>query len=285
MSTFIKINAMRDNLSSSEQALADYVLAQPQNIRNLSSQKLAQQVGVSQSSVVKFTQKLGYKGYPDFKFAINDSLRTQQDKSHPPLHGQISLDDPFETVGEKLLASKVSVLTNTRAVNEQGAYEKAETLLQKANRILICGVGSSALVARDFSFKLQKLGMAAVAESDNHIQLANVANYGSKDLLFVISESGETREEVAVTELAKANHCTIISLTGYGHNSISKLANARLYTVSEENSARLSSILARTAQEFVIDTLFILLTQASGRGRKMLEASNKAVQHYRHKNR
>ncbi|GAA0339763.1 MurR/RpiR family transcriptional regulator [Bowmanella denitrificans] len=274
---------MRDNLSTSELALADYILSQPETIRDLSSQKLAQQAGVSQSSVVKFTQKLGYRGYPDFKFAINDSLRTAQQQEKPRLHGQISLDDSFVAVTEKLLSSKIAVLTNTKGVNELPTYEQAEAMLQKANRILICGVGGSALVGRDFSFKLQKLGMSAMAESDNHVQMANVANYTSKDLLFVISESGETREEVAVTELAKTNGVMIISLTGYGNNSIAKLADVKLYTVSDENSARLSSILARTAQEFVIDTLFILLTQASSKGRKLLEASNQAIREFRSK--
>lgn len=284
MSTFVKIKAMRDSLSTSELALADYILNHPGTIRELSSQRLAELAGISQSSVVKFTQKLGYKGYPDFKFAINDSLRHEQESDQPKLHGRISLEDPFDTVTEKLLSSKVSVLTNTRSVNNQQAYEQAEAMLQKARRILICGVGGSALVARDFSFKLQKLGMAAYAENDNHIQLANVANFGSKDLLFVISESGETREEVQVTELAHQHGVMIISLTGYGQNSISRLASVKLYTVSDENSARLSSILARTAQEFVIDTLFILLTQASSKGRKLLEASNQAVRQYRSRN-
>lgn len=281
MSTFIKIKAMRDNLSTSELALADYILSQPESIRDLSSQKLAQQAGVSQSSVVKFTQKLGYRGYPDFKFAINDSLRSAQQHEKPRLHGQISLDDTYTAVTEKLLSSKIAVLTNTKGVNEQSTYEQAQAMLQKANRILICGVGGSALVGRDLSFKLQKLGMSAIAESDNHVQMANVANYTSKDLLFVISESGETREEVAVTELAKKHGVTIVSLTGYGNNSISKLADVKLYTVSDENSARLSSILARTAQEFVIDTLFILLTQSSSKGRKLLEASNQAIREFR----
>jgi len=154
-------------------------------------------------------------------------------------------------------------------------------MLLAAKRIMLCGLGASALVARDLTIKLQKLGMAATTESDTHVQLANVANFSPEDLVFVISESGETPEVVATAKLARSNQVPIVSLTGYGSNSISRLANVCLHTVADERSARLSSILARTAQELVIDTLFILLTQSSEKGRKLLEASNRALLDFR----
>jgi DNA-binding MurR/RpiR family transcriptional regulator len=43
--------------------LADFILAQPDQTRHLSSQQLAGEAGVSQSSVVKFAQKMGFKGF------------------------------------------------------------------------------------------------------------------------------------------------------------------------------------------------------------------------------
>ena len=55
----------------------------------------------------------------------------------------------------------------------------------------------------------------------------------------------------------------------------------QLYSVAEEASARLSSILARTAQELIIDMLFIALTQASRPGRKLLEKTNEIVSQFR----
>ena len=278
MSVLDKIKALRDKLPRAEQQLAGYVLANPDQIRDMSSQMLANAVGISQASVVRFTQKLGYKGYPDFKFAISDSLHHQApDISSDKLHGEISLDDTFNTMSQKLLASKINVLQKTHAINSQGSFEQAASLLRNAKRVLLCGKGGSALVAKDFSYKLQKLGMAALAETDTHVQLANIANYTADDVLVVISESGETADSVKITEQAAANGVGIISITAYGANSVARLASLNLYTVAEESSARLSSILARNAQELVIDTLFILLTQTCPQGRKKLAASNQAV--------
>lgn len=283
MAVLQKISLLKANLRSAELALADYVLANPQQIRQLSSQELAQAVGVSQATVVRFTQKLGYKGYPDFKFAITDSLHSLNDEQPVKLHGDISLADTYATMAAKLLAGKIEVLTNTLGANDQQTMELFCQKLLQARRIMLTGKGASFLVAQDFCLKLRKLGMSAMAESDNHTQLADLAHYTTKDVLFVISESGETSEMIAIAQYARQQKITLLSLTGFAPNTIAKLSELNLKTVANESAARLSSILSRNAQELVIDLLFILLTQSSVKGRKMLAASNQAVADYRSK--
>ena len=275
MSTFVKIKALRQSLSSSEAKLADFTLNSANAIRNLSSVELAKVVGVSQSSVVKFSQKLGYKGFPAFKLAVIDALNDET--SEPKLHGKITLNDSLEQIAEKLLSSKLAVLTETKNLNEAVAVEKAVELLKSAKRILICGLGGSALVAKDFSYKLQKLGMPAIAEPDGHAQLAYVATFSKGDLVIAISESGMTREIAEVVKQAKKNASSVISVTKFGSSPVADSADVKLYSVAEGESVRLSSILARTAQDFVIDILFIALTQSSRQGRKLLEHSNEVV--------
>ena len=60
------------------QKLADYILSQPDETRHLSSQQLAAEAGVSQSSVVKFAQKLGFKGFPALKLALSEALASSR---------------------------------------------------------------------------------------------------------------------------------------------------------------------------------------------------------------
>ncbi|MEP1445839.1 MAG: MurR/RpiR family transcriptional regulator [Paraglaciecola sp.] len=279
MSTFTKIKAIRGSLSRSETKLADFTLNSPNAIRDLSSSELARVASISQSSVVKFTQKLGYKGYPAFKLAVIDALNDKG--GEPLLHGKITLSDSLSEIAEKLLISKMAVLTETKNLNEAEAFENAVKLLKSAKRILISGLGGSALVGKDFSYKLQKLGMSAIAEPDGHAQLAYVATFGKDDLVFAISESGKTREVEQVVLQAKKSGSQVISVTKYGDTPVSDQADVKLYSVAEDESHRLSSILARTAQEFVIDILFIAITQSSRQGRKLLEKTNEAVSGYR----
>jgi DNA-binding MurR/RpiR family transcriptional regulator len=279
MSTFSKIKAIKGSLSTSELKLAKFALNSPNAVRDLSSQELANVVGVSQSSVVKFAQKLGYKGYPAFKLGVIDALNITTANTN--LHGKITLNDSFAQMSEKLLSSKVAVLTETKNLNEEAAFNQAVDYLKSAKRILICGLGGSALVGKDFSYKLQKLGMLAIQEPDGHAQLAYAATLSENDLLFAISESGNTREIVNVVSQAKQNNSKIISVTRFGSTPISNMADVKLYSVAEEASARLSSILARTAQEFIIDILFIAITQSSRQGRQLLEKTNSVVSEFR----
>ncbi|MFC4700765.1 SIS domain-containing protein [Glaciecola siphonariae] len=280
MAAFSKIKALLPSLSQSEEKLANYLLTSPGALRDLSSQKLATTVGVSQSTVVKFAQKLKYKGYPALKLAILEDIKNLQ-TDHQKLHGSISVDDDYEIMSSKLLQSKIAVLNQTKNLNDRYALLDAVNLLEKANRVLITGLGGSALVGKDFSFKLQKLGITAISEIDGHAQLAIASTLGKQDLVFALSESGATREVVNVVNEARANDTPVISVTKFGDTPVSIHAKVRLYSVAEEAATRISSILARTAQELVIDMLFISLMQKSSSRRSLLEKSRDVVSQFR----
>lgn len=260
MSTFIKIKALRQSLSSSEAKLADFTLNSANEIRNLSSNELAIAVGVSQSSVVKFSQKLGYKGFPAFKLAVIDALNGEPFEPKP--QGKITRSDTIEQLSEKLISNQHAVLNETKDLNETAAFERAVALIKGSKRILICGEDDSGLIAKGFSHKLQQLGMPAIAELNHAVLLPYVKTFDNNDLIIAITESGCTPNIVNVINHAKQNNCNVISLTKYGSNPVANSAHVQLYTIADEKSARLQSILTRTAQDFVIDMLFISLTQS-----------------------
>ena len=74
MTALVKIRSERDQMSAIERRIADFILENAQLLRDYSSQQLANALGISQSSVVKFCQKLSFKGYPDLKFSISEAL-------------------------------------------------------------------------------------------------------------------------------------------------------------------------------------------------------------------
>ena len=220
MSAFAKIKAVQNTLSASEAKLAAFTLSSPTAMRELSSSQLAKTVGVSQSSVVKFAQKLGYKGYPAFKLSVVDAINKKaQNKSR--LHGEITVDDGFNDMADKLLAGKINVLTETRNLNEKEAFTAAVSKILSAKRILISGVGGSAIVCRDLCYKLQKLGLQAVNDTDSHVQLALAATLDAHDVVIAISESGSTLEVARVVKEAQRHQSPVISITRYGKTPVS----------------------------------------------------------------
>ncbi|MBE8228838.1 MurR/RpiR family transcriptional regulator, partial [Leptospira borgpetersenii serovar Ballum] len=85
MPPLLKIRTERGQMSAIERRIADFILDNAHLLRDYSSQQLASALGISQSSVVKFSQKLGFKGYPDLKYSIGqDVARVGADPQQAP---------------------------------------------------------------------------------------------------------------------------------------------------------------------------------------------------------
>lgn len=258
MSSLLRIRQLYPRLALNERRLADFLLSQPDRARHLSSQKLAEESGVSQSSVVKFAQKLGYKGFPALKLALSESLA---DRDAITVHNHILSDDPLKVVGEKLLTEKISAIRATLDINSEEKLLATLQLLKNANRILLVGIGASGLVAKDFSWKLMKIGINAVAEQDMHALLASVQAMSPGDVLLAISYTGERREINLAAQEAAQLGADVLVFTGFTPNSLQQAASLCLYTVAEEQTTRSAAISSTSAQLALTDLLFMALVQ------------------------
>lgn len=261
MSPLLRIRQIYPTLAKNDRKLADFLLANAEQARHLSSQKLAQLAGVSQSSVVKFAQKMGYQGFPALKLSLSETLAHPAVKEVVTLHNQILSSDPLKRVGEKLLLEKQAALRATLDINSEQQLEQALDLLRNARRVVLVGIGASGLVAKDLSFKLLKIGIMAVAEADMHVQLATVQALGKDDLLLAISFSGERREVNLAAEEAHIAGARVLALTSFSPNGLQQRADHCLYTVAEEPNTRSAAISSSTAQFALTDLLFMALIQ------------------------
>ncbi|CQH09313.1 MurR/RpiR family transcriptional regulator [Yersinia enterocolitica] len=259
MSSLLRIRQLYPTLAQNDRKLADFLLTNPEQARHLSSQKLAQQTGVSQSAVVKFAQKLGYKGFPALKQALSEIVAAPEQAV--TLHNQILSTDSLKIVGEKLLAEKAAALRATLDINSEQRLTDALDMLRSARRVILTGLGASGLVAKDLAYKLLKIGVMAVSETDMHAQLAAVQALDSRDLLLAISFSGERREINLAAEEAQRCGAKVLALTSFTPNSLQQRADHCLYTISEEPAIRSAAISSSTAQYALTDLLFMAMIQ------------------------
>lgn len=259
MNCLLCIRQRYSTLAQSDRKLADYLLEHTEHARHLSSQQLAADVGVSQSSVVKFAQKLGYKGFPALKLALSDALASG---ARPvPVHNEILANDPLKRVGEKLLEEKLAAMNASLDINSEEKLLEAVTLLGNARRILLVGIGASGLVAKNLAWKLMKIGVNAVAEQDTHALLATVQAMNNEDVLLAISHSGERREINLAADEALRIGVKILAITGFTPNALQQRASHSLYTIAEEQATRSAAISSTSAQLLLTDLLFMALVQ------------------------
>ncbi|MFB5744273.1 MurR/RpiR family transcriptional regulator [Cedecea sp. P7760] len=261
MNCLLRIRSRYAMLAQSDRKLADFLLAEPDRARHLSSQQLAEEAGVSQSSVVKFAQKLGFKGFPAMKLAISEALASGQNPNSVPVHNQILGDDPLRLVGEKLIKENIAAMHATLDINAEEKLLASVSLLRNARRVMLVGIGASGLVAKNFSWKLMKIGIHAVAEQDMHALLATVQAMTPEDVLLAISYSGERREINLAADEALNAGAKILAITGFTPNALQQRASLCLYTIAEEQATRSAAISSTSAQMMLTDLLFMALVQ------------------------
>lgn len=277
MSILQIITARIADMAPADRQIGEFILERPEEAAKLSSGALAQETGRSQSSVVKFSQKLGFAGYQDLKRALIEAKAQEWRVPAGVIHGSIEKDDSYLTILQKLIGSKLQSMQQTVAVNNEQDIGRTLDALDAARRIHLAGVGASSLVARDFSYKLMKLGRSVLHDSDSHIQMANASTLGPQDVMLAFSQAGTSIETLRIADAAKQRGARVISMTGLKENPLARTADINLFTIADEEKVRSSSITSRDAQLVITDLLFILLVQRQGDASDYIHNSELAV--------
>ena len=202
MVCLLKIRGMLEQMSVIERKLADFILDNAHLLRDYSSQQLADAVGTSQSSVVKFCQKLGYKGYPDLKLAVSEAVITastlQRDTNeHKPQPNTLL------TLVEQLQFSLQHHFRALLEINAEKTLLDVADLLSQADKILIAGFGQSGIVAHDMQFRLLQLGKLALMHSDPALALQLASTLSPDSVMLLVSESGQNTDLLKLARYAR----------------------------------------------------------------------------------
>lgn len=279
MTCLVKLRAVRDELSANEKKIADFILKNSALIRDYSSQNLAASVGVSQSSIVKFAQKLNYRGFTDLKLAIHESVVIGVNGESADDAGKNGENKPDSIVGQ-VYSIKNDALLTTMELNDEKRLLAAVEKLENSQRIQVLGLGSGSLVADNFASKLIQLGKSVNAEKDSYIRLSNMATLGKGDSVLVISLAGQSAKLIQIVRQAKNAGVSIISLTNYSANPIRALADVQLFSVSREGNFEIPQVISSTSQQHVVDLLFSLMLHRDKNARDTLALSRKVVEQF-----
>lgn len=257
MSIRFKIKSTINDQSKTQKKIGKYILENIYNIKNLTSTELAKNIGVGQSSIIKFINVIGFNKFSEFKMTLSEDLGKENIKEDVFFHNDISLDDDLDEATKKIAYSHIRSIEESVDHISFEVLDKAIEKLLNAKKIILLGIGASSLVAKDFQHKLEKIGKIALHDSDYHVQITQAICAKKEDIILAISHSGETNIIIETLKEIKKDGIPVISLTGKKNNSISKLSNINLYTKATENIFRISALSSRIAQLTLIDILFV----------------------------
>lgn len=277
MSPLLKIRSERDQMSAIERRIADYLLENAHLLRDYSSQQLANALGISQSSVVKFSQKLGFKGYPDLKYSIGEAVARGDAQDEGAVAEAIDCD-PHVALAERLWHAKARAEEETRLINPPERIEAIAEAVQNARRVFIIGLGEDGIPARALALKLAMIGILGVHHFDPVLMTASTASANAQDVLLVFSEYGK---QTALCHLARAFAATggkVVSATRHTPNPLRAHADHALLVSAHDERAHIEPLLYQSALQQLLDLIFILLCER-GQGRlSQLDSSAERIQ-------
>ena len=265
-------------MSAIERRIADFILDNAHLLRDYSSQQLASALGISQSSVVKFSQKLGFKGYPDLKYSIGqDVARAGADPQQAP--DEPDSADHYLRLGDALRRSKAEAEEETRQANPREEIERIVQLLDGAPKLFVYGLGDDGLFAREFAMRLSLLGLLVVPHTDPVLLLANLSAARPRDALLVFSEYGNLPQLSQLSRQFQNMGGKVVSITRHTANPLRAHADASLGVCAYDRTPQVAQLLYRSAMHALLDFLFVLLCHANPDRQRQLAVNLERIDH------
>lgn len=211
----IEALARRQGFTSTDQAVADFVLSHADEVVGMNIGELSAATFVSNATIVRLCHKIGVDGYRDFRIALAAELERSRAGET-----DVNPDSPFlEGQGTRTIVSSIANLSKL-AVDQCYAsldiaeVRKAARLVLGARRVAIYAIGDSEISAEGFVNLMLKIGVTCYVANQHGDALAVSAALRPADVAVVVSYSGALLGQFAEElQLLRARGCKTIVLS------------------------------------------------------------------------
>lgn len=253
-SGFARIRSMRDQLSGSDEKIAGFILANPEEIRSLTIQGLANAVGLSTATISRFVKRVGFGSFREFSLSL--AVATQSDDT---FFGEIDEEDDTTEIVQKVFSGATNALEGTLSMINSDDWATATKWLVEARRVGLFGIGGSSIVALNGYHKLLRTPLDVEQHPDYDVQLMQTVRMRATDVAIVVSHSGRNHDTLTIARQLKNNGVKIIAITAYQQSELAKTADLVLASAAEEVNIRSESMSSLIAQITIMDSLFTLV--------------------------
>jgi DNA-binding MurR/RpiR family transcriptional regulator len=230
LSTYIQ--ARFEDFSRSQKDVAQYIVDHLDEVAFQTAEELARRANTSSSTVVRFSQALGFEGYPELQHSAREEYRRRHAKA-PVLGGVgpaaplFSLDqNEFETL---LAADHVNVEDTARKVS-RSEVEAAIEAIATTPRLLIAGTDQMAFFASYLRHLLMLLDLRAeIVASPSQEALGRLSRIDEQTLVIGLSAGRPHPLVVRAMKLARHRKARTMAITDATLSEVAKLAKIRLY--------------------------------------------------------
>jgi DNA-binding MurR/RpiR family transcriptional regulator len=228
------IQARFEECSRSQKDVAQYIVDHLDEAAFQTAEELARRANTSSSTVVRFSQALGFEGFPELQAAAREEYRrvnakgTKEDGTGPTSSTPLfSLDqNEFESA---LAADHLNVEETARKVS-RSAVESLITAIVEAEKVLVAGTDQMAFFASYLRHLLMLLDLRVdVVASPSQEALSRLGRIDSTTLVIGLSAGRPHPLVVRAMKLARHRQAKTAAITDATLSEVAKLAQIKLY--------------------------------------------------------
>lgn len=235
-----KLNKLE--LTKKEKRVAEFFLDEDKRIYFMTVSEIASEIGVSDTSVIRFIKNIGFKNFTEFKNNGQKKIKTHLEKTNDFIK---NIDLIKENSIEKLYIEKINEEVNKIFSQDSLAILKniAQTLMKKKNKYIV-GFKSTAGVANFFGVRLGFiLKDVFVFNIDDSVVVNSVFNIKENDVLVVFDYPMYSKVAQVLAKITKARNAEIILFSDSENSPLARYSNI-LYKVKLNGISVFNSLIS-----------------------------------------
>lgn len=233
-------------LTATEKRIAQFILDDVQAATTLPIAEMARQTETSQASITRFARAIGCKDVRELKVKLAQSLAVGQ---------RFILDVPDLEGVQGIYETIINVLEINRRALDPASLNNAVEWLSGARQILAIGMGGgSTICAQEVQFRLFRLGLPVVSQSDGLLVRMMCSSVAPNDVVLALSLGGYTQEVVESAAIARQYGAKVIAITP-DNTPLASNADVVLPLIVRENDYIFKPSTSRYAMLAMVDVL------------------------------
>ncbi len=228
-----KIQGSLGDFSKGQRLIARYILEHYEKAAFMTASRLGTNVGVSESTVVRFATELGYEGYPQLQKALQEMIRNK-------LTSVQRMEVTSDRMGDRdvlhaVLNADIEKIRMTLDEMNHHAFQGTVDAILRAKRIYILGVRSSSALSNflGFYFTLLFDNVRVVNAAGMSETFEQIMRIGEEDVLIGISFPRYSKRTLSAMQYAKDCGACVVALTDSGRSPLNRCADHTLIAKSD----------------------------------------------------
>jgi DNA-binding MurR/RpiR family transcriptional regulator len=224
------IRARFDDFSRSQKDVAQYIVDHLDEAAFQTAEELARRANTSSSTVVRFSQALGFEGFPELQQAARDEYRRRPAGAAEVMTATAPLFSLDHTEFEAALAADHVNVEDTAHKLSRSDVESAVDAIVSAEKVLIAGTDQMAFFASYLRHLLMLLDLRAeIVASPSQEALGRLSRIDASTLVVGLSAGRPHPLITRTMKLARHRKASTLAITDATLSEVARLARIRLY--------------------------------------------------------